>query len=232
MKRVYISGVMTTLLALSGCMTEATQERFATEGTNVQSCQIRVMDAKVKIAEFKSTKARNRPAVMFKKEENALMLMIVDRMVDMNIALIESQQKSASDIDACDDILVAMVKADSLKTNGLMSIGKGAVTGTLALIGLKIFADGFGPDAYAGSSQGDTWNVSGSRVNSKSGNVSGGGTSNVSSSGEGLGLGNTFGDSQGGIQPRNIQDINDNTGGTSNSGEDVDVIDPEFLPEQ
>lgn len=220
------------LVMLTGCMTEGTQERFTQAGLDVQSCQVRVMEAKIKISEYKT---RQRPkaayTITFKDERNALTMMIVDRMVDMNIAMIESQQKTVNDIDSCDDILVAMVKADSLKTNGLMSIGKNAVGGTLALIGLKIFADGFGPDAYAGSSTGDTWNVEGSRVVSGSGNNST--NSSISASGDGLGYGNTFSESQGGLQPRNIQDISDVDGSLSNSGEDVDSITdvPELLPE-
>lgn len=227
MKKAISLIVVVAAMLIGGCMTEGTQERFEQAGLDVQACQVRVMDAKIKISEYK---ARQRPktayTITFKDERNALTMMIVDRMVDMNIAMIESQQKTVNDIDSCDDILVAMVRADSLKTNGLMSIGKNAVGGTLALIGLKIFADGFGPDAYAGSSQGDTWNVDGSRVVNRSGNSAV--DTSISASGTGLGEGNVFDDAQGGFQNRNIQDITDNDAPLSNSGEDIDSIAPEL----
>ena len=182
--------VITSLFALSGCMTEATQKRFTQAGVDVGNCQKRVLDMQMALAQ----KASNKPQVMFKDERNAMMYLMVEKMAEVNLALIEAQN-SGGGIDACDDVLVAMVRADAAKMAGINSTVRTGVSWGLGIVGLKVLADGFGPEAYsnpAGASTTTTYNNS--RVVSNSPN-SGGGT--ISASGEGMGIGNSFNEGNG-----------------------------------
>ena len=121
---------------------------------------------------------------------------------------------------SCDDVVVEW---ESMQGQVIVSANRTIQRGLgLAAIPLGILATAELVKDSAGGSTGDTWTVNGSRVNSKSGNSGG----NASSSGTGLGEGNTFDESQGGIQPRNQDDFSDQGSG-SNSGEDVDTINPE-----
>lgn len=227
-----------TAFGMTGCMTEATQERFTQEGARADNCRSRVTAAKVEIAKYKSQSVSSQPRKQYTNDTTALLGGALKIIGDTQIALINAAfNQGSDDMASCDDVIVAMVRADSMKVAGLNNNGATAIKWIAGLIGLGIISDNWGPANYNQGAAGDTWNVSGSRVNSKSGNVSGGGTSQVSSSGTGLGLGNTFstgdGQSVGGVQPRTtnangpVTDLN--TGSNSGTNEPVDVQ-PEQLP--
>jgi len=204
-----------------GCQTDQTANRFMSAQTNVLSCQQRVLAFKEKMA--------TRPAVMWKDERNALVYMVVEKL---------AQNNATDEMSACDDAYIAMIRADSAKTAGISSIVKTGVGVGLGLVGVKILADGItelaNPD---GAVSGDVWNVSGSRVNSNSGNNGG----NASSSGDGLGLSNTFstgsGQATGGFEPRttpvngDVSEITTGSNSGENSGEGNPVeIQPVIMP--
>ena len=206
-------------LLLTGCMTEATQERFKAEGSNTQACRMKVMDAKIQIAKYKAQEAEHFQPIRFKSETNALIYGMFKTMGDTNVALINTfGNKEKSDMDSCDDVIVAMVKSDAAKVSGITSTTGTAVRWVAGLIGLGIISDNWGPSNYGGTT-GDTWNVEGSRVVNKSGNYGG----NASSSGTGLGIGQTYNDGlgqmQGGFQPRQIDNVEATS--VSNSGEQL-----------
>ena len=203
---------------LIGCQTEATQKRFTAAQAQALTCQEKVLVYQASL--------RNNN-IKFTDERNALLYFVVKEL---------ARVKETNQLAYCDDLIIAMVQADSAKTQGLIRGGVSLGGIGLGLIGLDILMDGY--NRSSGTS-GDTWNVSGSRVNSNSGNVTGGGTASVSASGEGLGLGNTFsagsGQSVGGVEPRttpNNGTINDlTTGSNSGTNEPVNLpVTPEQLP--
>ena len=205
-------------ILLAGCMTDATQTRFTAEGANSQACKMKMIDARVAIAKFKASPAPQ-PTVMFSDERNALMYLTVKQMGEMNIAMIEAFTAKTDGFETCDDVIVAMVRSDAAKVAGVNGLAKTAISWTAGLIGLGIISDNWGPSNYGSS--GDSWHVNNSRVVSKSGNHGG----NASSSGTGLGVGNTAGgingaDAVGGFYPRSQADLVNNANGSqSNSGE-------------
>lgn len=215
---VSITAVM--CIGLIGCQTEATQKRFTEAQNNALTCQERVLA-------YQS--ALNSNQIKFTDERNALLYFVVQEL---------ARVKETNQIAYCDDLIIAMVQADSAKTQGLIRGGVSLGGIGLGLIGLDILVDGYNS---RGGTTGDTWNVSGSRVNSNSGNVTGGGSASVSASGEGLGFGNTFstgsGQSIGGVEPRTTPingDVNTlTTGSNSGTNEPVNLpieIAPEVLP--
>jgi hypothetical protein len=203
-------------IMLTGCMTEATQKRFTQAQTQALTCQEKVLA-------FRS--AMNKGNVKFTDERNALVYMVVQEL---------ARVKASNDLQACDDIIVAMINADREKTQGLIRGGFQVGGVALGIIGLDILVDGV--RGSNGGTSGDVWNISGSRVNSKSGNVTGGGSTTVSASGEGLGTGTTFstgsGQSVGGLEPRTTNANGDvstlETG--SNSGENAPITLPAEPP--
>jgi hypothetical protein len=199
------------MVLLTSCMTEATQKRFTEAQTQALTCQEKVLHYQEQM---------NRGNIQFTDERNALMYFVVKEL---------ARVKETNQLAYCDDLIIAMVQADSAKTQGLIRGGISLGSIGLGIIGLDILMDGY--NRSNGGTTGDTWNISGSRVNSKSGNVSGGGTSTVSSSGEGLGFGNTFstgsGQSIGGVEPRTTPvngDVNTlETGSNSGTNEPVQL---------
>lgn len=221
--------VISSLLVLTGCMTEATQERFTAEGAASHSCQSKVLDARVAIAKYKSEGTKNQTKVLFKDERNALTYLMVKQMGNMNVAMIEAFTAKSDGLETCDDVIIAMVRSDAAKVAGINSTSKTAISWIAGLVGLGIISDNWGPEAY-GSSTAKTQNNYNSRVVSDS-NASGG--SSISASGTGLGVGNTStgGDGVGGFYPRSQMDlINDNGGSQSNSGELKATFPVEALP--
>jgi len=198
-------------------MTEATQERFTAEGDNAQACKIKVISARVEIEKFKSQAVRNKPVVMFSDERNALTYKMVEQMGQMNIAMIQAFTQKGDGLETCDDIIVSMVRSDAAKVAGLNNNGATAIKWIAGLVGLGLLSDGLNDLSGAGESR--TQNNYNSRVVSDSGNGSIGST--FSSSGEGLGTGNTFGghDVVGGFFPRSQADLVSGGGAQSNSGE-------------
>jgi len=217
MRALTLAIFLITLITVSGCQTEATAKRFEQATAQALTCQERVLQYQT---------ALNNGNIKFTDERNALLYFVVQEL---------ARVKETNQIAYCDDLIIAMVQADSAKTQGLIRGGVSLGGIGLGLIGLDILVDGYKGN---GGSSGDTWNVSGSRVNSKSGNVTGGGTANVSSSGTGLGFGNTFstgsGQSIGGLEPRTTNangDVADLTTG-SNSGENAAIAPIEQEPTQ
>ena len=202
---------------LTGCMSDATQQRFVAEGNNAALCKAKVLDARIAIAAFKS-QPNNQVSMTFKNDQNALIAMMIQQMGNMNVAMIEAFTGKSDGIESCDAVIVAMVKADAAKVAGLNNAGMTAIKWTAGLVGLGILSDGWGASAYS-SGTGSTTNIHGSRVVTNSDNY---GNGSISASGEGLGVANTYGgqtNTTGGILPRSI-DIGGNTNAsTSNSGE-------------
>jgi len=221
------------LLMLTGCMTEATQERFKAEGERADNCRARVTAAKIEIQKYKAQQLRDQPRVKFTNENTALLHGAIKIIGDTQVALIQAAfNRGSDDMASCDDVIVAMVKADAAKVAGLNNTGGTAVRWVAGLVGLGIISDNWGPSNYGGTT-GDTWNVEGSRVVNKSGNYGG----NASSSGTGLGIGQTYNDGlgqmQGGFQPRQIDNVEATS--VSNSGEQLptnsnNAETPEQLP--
>ena len=214
MRALTLAIFLTTLITVSGCQTKSTAARFEQATAQALTCQERVLQYQT---------ALNNGNIKFTDERNALLYFVVQEL---------ARVKETNQIAYCDDLIIAMVQADSAKTQGLIRGGVSLGGIGLGLIGLDILVDGYKGN---GGTSGDTWNVNGSRVVNKSGNTgAGGGTANASSSGTGLGIGNTTstgdGQSQGGFQPRQIQDVTD--GSVSNSGEQLPSNDlqPEQLP--
>jgi hypothetical protein len=199
-----------SMIMLTGCQTKSTAARFEQATAQVLTCQQRVLHYQEQM---------NKNNIQFTDERNALMYFVVQEL---------ARVKETNQIAYCDDLIIAMVQADSAKTQGLIRGGVSLGSVALGLIGLDILMDG----TSRGDHSGDTWNISGSRVNSKSGNVSGGGSTTVSSSGEGLGLGNTFatgsGQSVGGIEPRTTPINGDVT--TLETGSNSGTNEPVTLP--
>lgn len=222
---------------LASCQTEATSARFSAAEMHSYSCKEKVLAVRERIEVAKLSNPR--PQVMFKDERNAMMYLTIEKMADMNTTVVTALLTKNNDLAGCAAEFIAMTNADAQKTAGINSTVKTGVGWGLGILGVKILADGFGPEAYGGSTSGDTWNVSGSRLNSNSGNATGGGTANASASGDGLGVGNTFttgsGQAVGGLEPRTTNangSVTDLTTG-SNSGEnsgDLGPVDVQPVP--
>jgi hypothetical protein len=162
---------------LVSCQTKETAARYAAAQDNALSCQERVIAYKEKLASQHIT---------FKDERNALMYMVVQELAKV---------KASDELASCQEIYVAMINADAQKTGKLID-GSFRLGGmVLGIVGLDIIAS----KLSNGSTSGDTWNVSGSRVVNKS--------SGSSASGDGLGTANVFGGrtAQGGLEPRQFQ---------------------------
>lgn len=216
------------IVFLASCQTEATSSRFSAAEQHSFECKDKVLAVRERIAIAKANHVK--PQVMFKDERNAMMYLTIEKMADMNATVVTALLTKNNDLTGCAAEFIAMTNADAQKTAGINRLVNTGVGWGLGIIGLKVIADGFGPDAYQNpaSSSGDTWNVSGSRVNSNSGNSSGSGSANASSSGDGLGLSNTFstgsGQSVGGFEPRttnangSLTDVNTGSSSGENSG--------------
>jgi len=168
-----------------------------------------------------------RPQVMFNDERNALVFLVVEKMAEQNAAFI--QANASNEMAMCDDVVIEQIRADSQKTAGITGVVKTGVGVGLGLIGVKILADGITELANPeGSTQGDTYNIAGSRVVSNSGNNNAGtgGYGSISASGDGDLLGSSInrdGVNQSGLLNRgNPVQAGDITGYTpgSNSGND------------
>ena len=161
---------------MTGCQTKTTSARFQAAQSDIQTCYQTIAAAQSKQA-----------LPTFKDDRDMLVFLVVQKLTQIN------------PYDHCDDAYIAMISADQAKTRNIAGIVKTGVSMGLGLIGLDILTDGL---TRGSNVSGDTWNVEGSRINSKA-SASGGST--ISSSGSGMGLGNTYGNAQGGIEPRQWQ---------------------------
>lgn len=166
----------TTLLSVTGCQTKTTSARFQAAQSDIQACYKTIAAAQSKQA-----------VPTFKDDRDMLVFLVIQKLTQAN------------PYAHCDDAYIAMISADQAKTSNVAGIVKTGVGMGLGLIGLDILTNGL---TRGSSTTGDTWNVEGSRINSKA-TASGGST--ISSSGTGMGLGNTYGQAQGGIEPRQWQ---------------------------
>lgn len=162
---------------LASCQTAETAARYSAAQDNALSCQERVIAYKEKLAAQRVT---------FTDERNALMYMVVQELAKV---------KASDELASCNQMYVAMINADAQKTGKLIDGGFRLGGMALGIVGIDILAS----KLSSGGTSGDTWNVSNSRVVNKS--------SNSSSSGDGLGIGNVFGGrtAQGGLAPRQFQ---------------------------
>jgi hypothetical protein len=172
------------ILALTGCATEATQKRMTDAQNMTTQCIERIATMRERIAANQ---------VQLKDSRDQLILLMVQQM---------AQQGAQTEMAMCDDLAVAQINGQSLRTSKLIDGSFRVGSFALGIVGLDMIVDGITDLGNGGSSE--VWNVEGSRVVNRS-TATGGST--ISSSGEGLGIGNVFGrnTAQGGIEPRQWQ---------------------------
>ena len=196
----YLIPIFTAILAttLVGCQTKATKAQHAVTQTATFSCIDRIAGMREKIAQAKPQRSTH---VEFKDERNAVMYLMVEKMADSMTEMARANSQD-NEMRYCNEVYIAMLNADTQRFNKLLGLGDTAIRWVTGTIGLKILKDGIVQISRPDGGQGEVWNVSGSRVVNRS---SADRNSSVSSSGTGLGLGNTTGlgrgNTQGGVIP-------------------------------
>lgn len=133
-ERGIIAVIVIASLGTVGCQSKATSARFDAAQQYAFACQTQAMQVKQARA--------SQPKTTYADPRDQLLVDIVGKVL---------QAGTASDMDACDDAYVAMVKADGMKTGKLIDGGFKLGGIGLGLVGVNILTNGITELAGSGS---------------------------------------------------------------------------------